>query len=529
MADNKKFIDYFFVVGLFFFGLWYYCFRILGFDLGTTPGDYGDSRFINYVLEHGFRWLKGEDPDFWRAGFMYPLKNNIAISDSMAGALPVYALFRFMRFDMETAYQLWWLSTCILNFWCCFFAFKKIGFNHFLCAIGAYVFAFGINNFNQFQHLQFNYKFLIPVAIAALYLFLKLPRVKYFVVLMACIVFQFYASAYLGIMLFYFSLAFACSYLLYAENWQRFKSGITKRSGIYMGLIIVISACLLLVIALPYRSMANMVGYRDYYVEILDVLPRIYSYFFSSPASVTWAVLQDSPLKEGPAWYLHDLFPGAFCYLGIFIAPFYFIRKAIRKEKIDYLPVVILITAVLFMLVCSKTESGFSLFRFFRKLPGLESMRLTSRFMIIAVFFLTWLSLYFINRIPQKKVLVIYVLFAVFVIVDNLFTPNAMLLSMTPKKTREDRVESMCARIIEKNTEHKKIIACINTAGDMEAFMQLDVMLACQKLNLKTLNGYSSTCYGNLCVAYSDPAHVKLSEWMKEHFIDEKDVLFITN
>src|SRR4051812_39479388 len=123
MTDHKKLIDRLFVIALFSFGLYYYCFRILGFDLSRTPGDYGDSRFINYVLEHGFKWLKGQDPDFWQANFMYPLQNNIAISDSMAGALPLYALFRFAGINVETSYQLWWLSTCLLNFWCCFFAF----------------------------------------------------------------------------------------------------------------------------------------------------------------------------------------------------------------------------------------------------------------------------------------------------------------------------------------------------------------------------------------------------------------------
>src|SRR5688572_2198182 len=110
----------FFNWSLFFFGFYYYCIRVVGFHLEYTPGDYGDSRFINYVLEHGYKWLLGIEPDFWTANFMYPLENNIAISDSMGGVLPIYALFRFLGFDTENAYQLWWMSCSALNYICAY-------------------------------------------------------------------------------------------------------------------------------------------------------------------------------------------------------------------------------------------------------------------------------------------------------------------------------------------------------------------------------------------------------------------------
>jgi len=39
---------------LYGFGMYYFCIRILGFDLTYIPGDLGDSRLINYFWNMGF-------------------------------------------------------------------------------------------------------------------------------------------------------------------------------------------------------------------------------------------------------------------------------------------------------------------------------------------------------------------------------------------------------------------------------------------------------------------------------------------
>lgn len=529
MSDNKKILDYSFVVALFIFGLCYYCFRILGFDLSRTPGDYGDSRFINYILEHGYKWLLGKEPDFWTANFMYPLKNNVAISDSMVGALPIYAFFRFVGCDVETAYQCWWLIICSLNFWCCFLAFKKIGFNSFLSGLAAYVFAFGINNFNQFVHLQFNFKFLIPVAVAAAYLFLQKPKNKYFIILMSSMVLQFYASAYLGILLVYFVMVFAFLFLWIKTNRHHFFSQLKKTTIWQCSFVFALGVILILIVAVPYFVMAHQMGYRNYEAEVLPYLPRIFNYFFANESSITWQFLKTSPLKEAPAWYLHDMFPGLFCYAGILFFVAYIAKCKINKEEINFLPLILFSICVLFVLFFSKTETDFSLFHYLRIMPGMKSMRLTQRFMIVEVFFLLWLTLFFLQRIFIREKFFPYLILALLVIGDNLFKAEPDVLSITPKQIRIERVDAVCNKITKENIRHRGIVACINTANEPEVFMQLDVMLATQRLDLYTLNGYSSTCYGDLCLAYSDTAHVKLSAWLKKFGLHDEDVLFINN
>ncbi len=525
MQKHQKKIEYLFAILLFFFGLYYYCFRVLGFDLSYTPGDFGDSRFINYVLEHGYKWLKGIEPDFWRANFMYPLKDNIAISDSMAGSLPIYALFRFIGFDVEPSYQLWWLSCCILNFWLCFFAFKKIGFNPFLSAIGAYAFAFGINNFNQFVHLQFNCKFFVPITIALFYSFLKEPRQKYFILIVLFTVLQFYCSAYIAIFLIMFMFFFAALYLAFKNNRLLFISHLNKKFIIRLSMITVIGLILLLLLALPYHSMARALG-RHKFDSIVSSMPAVFSYFLPGDSSITWDFLKETPAKQYPIWYLHELFPGIFCYLGLLFSFIHVIYALIKKQKLNFLTAFLFISCLCFILIFSRTESNHSLFKFIQMFPGFGSMRLTSRFMIVATFIMIWLSLYYFDKVAKRKTFLLSLLLAFFVIGDNLFDPKK--LSRTLTKTRIERTESMCALIREKNTANNKIIVVLNLNGGSEIF-QLDAMLATQKLNLYTLNGYSSTCYGDLCLAYSDPDHTKLSNWLKTYYIEESKVTFIAN
>ncbi|MCK9617382.1 MAG: hypothetical protein M0R21_06050 [Lentimicrobiaceae bacterium] len=102
-----KNINIFLPILMFFFGIWYFAIRILGLDFAYIPGDFGDARFIHYILEHGYRFLSGNENSFWNASFMFPYKNNIALSDNMLGTMPIYALYRIIGINSETSFQFW--------------------------------------------------------------------------------------------------------------------------------------------------------------------------------------------------------------------------------------------------------------------------------------------------------------------------------------------------------------------------------------------------------------------------------------
>ena len=57
-------------LGCFFYPTWSTFFQ----NIQTDPGD---TRFNNYVLEHGFQWISGNPvhKDFWSPPIFFPTKN----------------------------------------------------------------------------------------------------------------------------------------------------------------------------------------------------------------------------------------------------------------------------------------------------------------------------------------------------------------------------------------------------------------------------------------------------------------------
>jgi hypothetical protein len=205
---------------LFFIGVYYFCFRILGFNLEYIPGDLGDSRFINFLLEHGHQYLIGNENSFWSAEFMYPFKNSIALSDNMLGTLPFYSIWRMLGFEMESSYQLWWLSMSFLNFWICYWVVFKWGQNSYLAAILAWIFAFSIFNIGQLNYMQMIARFMVPVAFYAAFKMISNPSKKYLSLYLFSILLQTYCVMYTGIYTIYFSLLFIVLYCLLSKQFK---------------------------------------------------------------------------------------------------------------------------------------------------------------------------------------------------------------------------------------------------------------------------------------------------------------------
>ncbi|GAB5559574.1 MAG: hypothetical protein SynsKO_12210 [Synoicihabitans sp.] len=83
-----------------------------GHDL---PGDLGDSRFNNLVLEHGYQALiKSRLP--WNSPQQFhPASDTLGWSDTHVGTLPIYTAPRLLGASPERAMQFWFVSIAALN------------------------------------------------------------------------------------------------------------------------------------------------------------------------------------------------------------------------------------------------------------------------------------------------------------------------------------------------------------------------------------------------------------------------------
>src|SRR5882724_10538928 len=90
--------------------------------LGRVQGDLGDPRLHHYMLEHGFRWMTGDSGhrSFWDAPIFYPVRNTAAYSDTLFGALPLYAIWRIAGAPADVAFPLFILLASSVNFGCAF-------------------------------------------------------------------------------------------------------------------------------------------------------------------------------------------------------------------------------------------------------------------------------------------------------------------------------------------------------------------------------------------------------------------------
>lgn len=95
------------------------------------PGDLGDGRFNQLVLEHGWQSLRGHY-EWTSPGQFFPQTGTLAYSDTHAGTLPVYAALRLLSVSRDEAWQLWFIIIAGLNTWAAFRLFRALDIDRWL-------------------------------------------------------------------------------------------------------------------------------------------------------------------------------------------------------------------------------------------------------------------------------------------------------------------------------------------------------------------------------------------------------------
>lgn len=505
---------------MFLFGFWYFSLRILGVDLAYIPGDLGDSRFINYILEHGYQWMSGTVNDFWNAPFMHPYPNVIAISDNMLGTMPIYSFFRSIGFQRETAYQLWWLMICALNYWSAYFVSKKWTKRNEIAVLVAFIFAFSIFNLGQMEYMQMIIRFMVPITIYNAAKLVETGSLKNFLFLLIGLVYQFYSVIYTGFFLFYFTLGFIILYALITKRYLFFKPLFQKSKVFYTLGITVTSIFLLVILFLPYWNISDVTGFK-LFDEVKWTLPTWKSYLLPSPVSVPWHFLTMSFYSALDNWWVHISFPGMIPLLTIIAQPFLWIYWKVKKRTPSKLLLTLSITTFLVFLFFLRTENGLSLYALIFKLPGMNSMRVLNRFIHVGLFFaLIALAFGILNR--SKKWVLLLLLLA---IIDNSFRASGV--------RRTEKSEIVQRRIqtagMIKNFIRKDQTSFVILPGENQKVLEihLDAMITSQMIGVPTINAYTSSSpveYGEFFQFATEPA---LENWLNLNNIDPSTVFVL--
>lgn len=501
------------IVGLYSFPL-----RIFNNDFSKIPGDLGDARFNNYILEHGHKFLTGKIDKYWDAPFMYPYKNVIAFSDNLLGTLPIYSLFRLAGTDRETSFQFWMLALFTLNFLFSFWIINKWSGNIFLASFGAYVYAFSIYNLGQLNHVQVLPRFIVPVVFFWSWKYLSEKHLKYFLLTILGIVYQFFCGIYIGFLLLYVLLFLFVAYLIIFRQSGIISQFKNRRILLTHLGITILGGLLLYPLMIPYLEVANIMGTRNF-EQVAASLPRLQSYFFASPAPVLWNFLYHHSAYSFPGWWNHYLFPGLLPWLGILIAPFLLLSRRTENKKL----IGVLLLGFLLSIIFCLNVHGFTLYKAIYSLPGFSSMRSLDRVINTQIMYFILISVFVFKELALSSKIMKWavMLLPVLVVADNLFIPWPWAVKCHEKKISQDAINEVKETIKKQYDSTYIAIAFIpirtanepgTSYGEIVA-LHLNVMIASQELNISCVNAYTGFEPGSLLDFFYNANDSTLKNW----------------
>jgi hypothetical protein len=470
--------------------------QLMGIDLAFIPGDLGDTRFNNYVLEHGYKWLSGQVDSFWNAPFFYPTERTISFSDNHLGTLPFYALFRAFGADRETAFQLWFLVIFTLNYFSCAWALKKLKINAVGVAAGAFLFTFSLPILGQISHCQLLPRFMIPLAFYFALRFFENNSIKAFSLMCFSAILQLYCTIYMGTFLILGILTFLAAYLTANGNLRKTAHRIFWGSPKYFVVRIsclLISAAILAPLLYPYYLTSLEYGLKPW-EEIASMLPRLSSYLFPATGSLSWgwlSIIGSSLPMENE----HHLFPGAMAMLTLIVMPFLYRRY--RNDPLAKLGMwcVLAVAGLVFLTLYIKYYPPYKLLY---SVPGIGAVRAVTRITLMTLFplavilgvVITMLSRSMKQFIPSFTSTLIS-----FIILSALIADNSFLRienQAYSKTESQERLSRIAGAVLKEGVKPRVFVYMPDNEKIPFYMMHLDAMLASQDMNIATVNGYSS-------------------------------------
>lgn len=497
-------------------GMYFYVINVLGIDFAYFPGDLGDARLNMYFLEHSYRFFTGGIDWFWGAPFMHPEPNVMSYSDTLVGSAPIYSLFRLFGFDVYSSFQWWFAALSALNFIAAYIFLNYVFKNRYAAVLGAFVFAFSIGIQTQLYHAQTFARFAIPIALLMAVKFKEELHPKYFFLTLLVVVYQIYCGIYLG-----FMLVVPTGVLLLLGLIKGYVEGenLLKRWKWYAFMLVSAVSNLIILWPLmsPYTKRAIPPSH-EHYLSIFNTIPSLKSYLSSNSGSFLWEYLLNMKMYIGIPGS-HQLFTGGIAtvcmMVGFIWVVFHFFRSKFRIPSFSTALLILLTGLITFLLFLRIGEVSAYLALYY--IPGFTSMRLLTRSINIQLLFFAFSVAFVFSGIlkPNGKRNTIYFLLALgLLIVDNAFqAEETFRWSKSEAKERVTRLDGVLAKIPDGGVFSYE-------PADWEGSpvnYHLDAMLASQRHNLKTVNGYTASSPIEFSFFWRNPVASNRNFWLSHH------------
>lgn len=439
------------------FGIFIFFFPIL-LNSDLMFGDLGDSRFINYVLEHGFQFIKHSPihSSFWDLPIFYPNKNTLSYSDILLGGMIIYTPIRFF-FNPQTTYQIWLIVVCFLNFISTYLLLKNIfKFKPVISSLGAFIFVFSLPRYSQIYHTQLYLQFF---TVFSLYCFLSVKKEyskikNYTLFILGSLFFslQIYSCFYLG-WFFAFGSSLLLIILLCFKNARKNIFEFIK----YFKYEILTSFIFLIISLLPLYFHYHAVGVEfEFYLTNL----KLKNFFLSE------SLIDNLFFKTGFSNNCEENIGLGF-FTTILLIIGLFKLKGQRKYFLIFISVIILLFAFLPLKAL--------LYAF---IPAASAIRASSRVIFLLIFADIYVISAFLDNIKNK-----FLLTSIILLVTLEQIPILHHFEWS-KKEHNKRINSYTYE-----KQCKIVTYDIKAKPDFEYL--LDIMWFASENNLYTKNGYS--------------------------------------
>jgi hypothetical protein len=492
--------------------------------------DAGDTRHLNYVLEHSYRWVTRApaNRDLWSPPIFYPELNTAAYTELLLGVVPFYLPWRLIGFAPDTAFQLWMLTISALNFAAMYWFLRRcFQFSAVACCFGSFLFAFGSPRINQLNH-----QFLLPqfFTVLALYSACELFRLHsaapsnrrclpYVIAFFASVAAQVYASYYHGWFLaFALTIALVCALAIASVRAQLV--AVVRSHLVAIAIAVVLGAAALAPLALHHLAAAQMVGFRQF-IDAEGMLPRFQSWFYMGEEN--W--LYGWTAKHAPFIYLPMEWEQR---LGFGPLTTVIVVWSLLRER-DRPGLRIMMTTWLVILMMSTMYRWqFSPWKWvFHWVPGANGIRAVSRIGLLATIPAGVGLALFVDQTRAKGRHWIAVAIGLFCLLEQ----GRRSLSYEKEPVRRETA-SIVASIPPECQAF--FYSCVGDKPAIEC--DLDAMWAALETNIPTVNGYSSNNpprFGALAESavrsQGDEERLRLSleAWSRQHGLTPQSVCWL--
>lgn len=256
--------------------------------------DRGDPILVTWILW----WTSHTLPlttAWWNAPAFYPSAGVLAFSENLLSLAPITAPIIHVTGSPLLAYNAAFLLSYVFSGLGAYFLAYVLTRAHGASFVAAIAFAFAPYRLSHTQHLQLLSSYWMPVAIAALHLYIASPQWRWAVMFAAAWLMQALASGYY--------LFFLTTFVLMWIVWfvpRRLQLRQTVRLGVAWG----VAACLLAPLLFGYRSIHASYGFKRSPVEVINYSADLAGIVSASPDSLVWGRLHTGVGAEA------EQFPG---------------------------------------------------------------------------------------------------------------------------------------------------------------------------------------------------------------------------